>query len=424
MDQRLHDVLAGGVTLMLVAGGLCWLLALLRRGRSDLSIGLPVAIALGIRVLAAAAVSLTGIGEILRGGDELGFFAQAQEISATTFGSELWTDALTGELFKFVFAGQMWLFDSPEFVLRIAQAGIAVAGLALLAAAVHELAGARAASLSMWILALEPANVFFSTLLHKEANMILATGLVVYGGALMWRRADLRALIPMVLGCLIGLATRPYAAWFLVVAAALITMHSGLASQHRGSFRGMIAVGVVIVVAVFGVPSAIEATSDEKLEALQSSQDANASDDSNLALERVDYSSREAIVENLPSRVGDVLLRPYPWQIDNASQRLGLVGTMFTLFLIGFLVRELVIDRHALMKRAGPFLYTLFCLLIAYSLSAGNAGTAFRYRTHLVALAVCVAVALYSTRRQAESVADRAAEGERAWGLRAAGEPS
>ena len=152
MDQRLHDVLAGGVTLMLVAGGLCWLLALLRRGRSDLSIGLPVAIALGIRVLAAAAVSLTGIGEVLRGGDELGFFAQAQEISATTFGSEAWTDALTGELFKFVFAGQMWLFDSPEFVLRIAQAGIAVAGLALLATAMYELAGAKAARLSMWIL--------------------------------------------------------------------------------------------------------------------------------------------------------------------------------------------------------------------------------------------------------------------------------
>ncbi len=123
----------------------------------------------------------------------------------------------------------------------------------------------------------------------------------------------------------------------------------------------MIAVGVVIVVAVFGVPSAIEATSDEKLEALQSSQDANASDDANLALERVDYSSREAIVANLPSRVGDVLLRPYPWQIDNASQRLGLVGTMFTLFLIGFLVRELIIDRRALMKTGRVLSSTRCC---------------------------------------------------------------
>ena len=86
----------------------------------------------------------------------------------------------------------------------------------------------------------------------------------------------------------------------------------------------MLAVAVVVVVAVFGVPSAIEATTDEKLEGLQSSQDANVSDDANLALEEVDYSSREAVVANLPTRIRDVLLRPYPWQIDNASQQLGL----------------------------------------------------------------------------------------------------
>ena len=422
-DQRLHDVLAGGVTLLLVAGALYWLLRGLRRGRTDLSIGLPVAIAVGIRVLAAAAVSLTGIGEVLRGGDEIAFAAQARELSEATFGSAPWTDALTGELFKFVFAAQIRLFDSPEFALRVAQAAIAVAGLALLAAAVYEFAGASAARLSMWMLALEPANIFFSTLLHKEANMILATGLVVYGGAVLWRRADLRALLPMALGCLVGLATRPYAAWFLVVAAALITLHAGLASQHRGSVQGALAVLVVVVVAAFGVPSAIEATSDEKLEGLQSSQDANVNDDANLALEEVDYSSREAVVANLPTRVRDVLLRPYPWQIDNASQRLGLAGTMVTLFLIGFIGRELIVNRHSIMKRAGPFIYTFLCLLIAYSLSAGNAGTAFRYRTHLVALAICVAVALFSTRRQLASQPERLGNEASSAGMRPAAEP-
>ena len=67
--------------------------------------------------------------------------------------------------------------------------------------------------------------------------MILATGLVVYGGAVLWRRADLRALMPMVLGCLIGLATRPYAAWFLVVAAALITLHADSQASTEGPYK-------------------------------------------------------------------------------------------------------------------------------------------------------------------------------------------
>jgi hypothetical protein len=415
-DQQLHDFLAAGVTLMLIAGGLFLLVRFLRRDRPDFRIGVPLGIAFAVRVLAAAAVSLTGIGEVLRGGDEVGFLAQAHEVAAAPFGSELWSDALTGELFKFVFAAQIGLFDPPEFVLRITQAGIAVAGLALMAAAVYELAGARAATISIWVLALEPANIFFSTLLHKEANMILAAGLVVFGGTLLWKHGRVGALVPMVLGCLVGLATRPYAAWFLVVASALITLHAGLRAQHRTSFQGAVAVVVVVLVAAVGIPSAIEATSEENLEGLQASQTANVSDENaNLALEEVDYSTRGAIVTNLPTRIGDVLFRPYPWQIDNASQQLGLVGTIAALALLAFLLRELFLNRGAIMTRAGPILYTLVCLLIAYSLSAGNAGTAFRYRTHLVAMGVCVAVALWSARKDAVAAAtvDQRAAGAR-----------
>jgi hypothetical protein len=273
-----HDLLAGGITLLLVAGGLYLLLRRLTRERPDLAIAWPVAVAVVIRVLAAAAVSLTGIGEALRGGDEIGFLSQAREIAVTPLGHEPWADALTGALFKFLFATQIDLFDSPEFVLRMAQAGIAVAGLTLLAAAVYELAGARAATLSMWFLALEPTNVFFSTLLHKEANMILAAGLVIYGGAILWKRGDLRAFYPIVLGCLVGLATRPYAAWFLVAAALMIALHAGLRRQHRGSARGLTVVAVVVLFGAIAVPTAIEATNEENLEGLQSSQTANAND--------------------------------------------------------------------------------------------------------------------------------------------------
>ena len=363
----------------------------------------PVAIAFFIRVVAAAGVSLTGIGTSLRGGDETGFLSEAHEIAATQLFGEAWLDALTGSLYNFVFAGQVGLFDSPEFVLRITQAGIAVAGLLLLALAVYELAGARAATYSMWFLALEPTNIFFSTLLHKEANMILAAGLVAYGAARLWKHSDLRALVPMVFGCLVALATRPYAGWFLVAAAAICTLHAGLRREHRSSRRGLTAVAIAVVFALIAVPTAIDATSEESLEGLQSSQTANTNDpDANLALEQVNYSSRGAIVTSLPRRVRDVLLRPYPWQVDNASQQLGLLGTLVALGLISLLVRELILGRGAIMERAGPLIYLAFCLLIAYSLSAGNAGTAFRYRTHLVAVAGCALVALWSGRRQEE----------------------
>jgi len=50
--------------------------------------------------------------------------------------------------------------------------------------------------------------------------------------------------------------------------------------------------------------------------------------------------------------------------------------------------------RRELMALTGPMLYPLFFLLVAYALSAGNAGTSFRYRTHIVTLAVAALVAL------------------------------
>ena len=39
-------------------------------------------------------------------------------------------------------------------------------------------------------------------------------------------------------------------------------------------------------------------------------------------------------------------------------------------------------------------------MLVAYALSAGNAGTAFRYRTHIVGLALCLMIVLRSPRKE------------------------
>lgn len=74
------------------------------------------------------------------------------------------------------------------------------------------------------------------------------------------------------------------------------------------------------------------------------------------------------------------------------------MGLIFVLF------RELILNRGAIMTRAGPLLYLTFFTLITYSLSAGNAGTTFRYRTHIVAVAFCAWVAMWCARREMRDV--------------------
>ena len=228
--------------------------------------------------------------------------------------------------------------------------------------------------------------------------MYLAEGLVAYGGALLWKRGKLTALVPMIAGCLIAVATRPYVGWFLTAAAAAVVLHASLTRQ-RG-LRSFVLTSTCLILVFAFVPVVWDKSSDKNLERLQGSQDANARDQSNLALEQVDYSSREKVIVNLPQRIGDVIFRPYLWQTQNASQQMGVLGTLVVLVCLALLAAAIARNRRVLMPLAAPLVYPALFMLVAYALSAGNAGTAFRYRTHVVSLAICLAIVLLARRRQ------------------------
>lgn len=395
-DQSLHSTLVTLLTIALTGGAVALLVAHLRRSRPGFAIGPAVAVAFGARVVGAGLISLTPFAQQLRGGDELGFLGKAKLIAGTSPGSSEWTHALLRELHVFTLAVQHYLLDSPELALRVTQVGIAVAGLVLLVAAVYELAGPRAAVIAMWLVALEPAGIFFSSLLHKEANMMLAIGLVGFGGTKIWKLGQPRYLALIVAGCLIAVATRHYAGWFLIAAGAAIVLHAGLRAENRAAMRSLVLVALVVLFAAVAAPTVFQASTNESLQKnLQGSQEANASDSSNLKLEQVNFSTRGAIVQNLPGRVFDVLVRPFPWQLGNISQGLGLLGTAAAYLAFFFLIRTGIRSRGQIMARAGPLVYLAFFLLVAYSLSSGNAGTSFRYRTQVVSLFLCIIAALW-----------------------------
>src|SRR5262249_50123825 len=124
-----------------------------------------------------------------------------------------------------LFAMELKLGFLTVGAMRIVQVGIALTGVVLILAAIYDLAGGRAARLAAWLLALEPASIFFNSALHKEPNMELAAGLVVFGGTMIWRRLDVRGCLLCALGGLIAVETRSYAGWFLVSAAVLLLLH-------------------------------------------------------------------------------------------------------------------------------------------------------------------------------------------------------
>jgi hypothetical protein len=408
-DSAIYQTECVLIVLLFGAYTLYLLLRGLRHARPDLRIGKAVAVAFGLRFLAAAGLGQLSISQQLRGGDELTFLARARDVATLPIGSPASMKKLTGELHTFLFSLHDRVFHPapPELMLRVEMITFSVIGLALLAAAVYELAGARPAFIAAWILALEPTNVFFSSLLHKEPLMYMAEGMVAFGGAVLWKRGRLLALVPMVLGCLIATATRPYAGWFLAAAAAAVVLHASL-TRRRG-LQSLVLAAVVVALAALFFPVVWNRSSKENLKQLQLSQNANAADtQANLSLERIDYSTREKIIINMPKRVYDVITRPYLWQAQNTSQRLGILGTLVVLTCLVLLVGAVLQNRSTVMQRAGPLVYPAVLMLMAYALSAGNAGTAFRYRTHIVALALALIVVVRQGRREEQAAREEA----------------
>lgn len=402
MDETLYDIGCVVLATLLVGCSLRAMILRLRRSRPQLIIGEPVAVGVAARLLAAAAVSASGLGLTLRGGDEGTFLRGARDVAAAPLDSGLWLPGESHRLHEIVFALQIQLGDFPDGALRVTQVGIAMLGIVLVVAAIHDVAGPRGARLGAWVLALEPASVFFNSILHREPLLVLASGLVVFGGAVIWIRLDLRGVLVLALGCTIAIATRPYAGWFLITAALLLLLHASL--RHRSTkWRAVPLAYAVAIVAVAATPAVLKLTSQDTLEQnLQHSQDANTDPNSmrgsansnNLSLERVDFSTRADLVENLPARVRDIVLRPYPWQVENTSQQLGAIGTLVVLAALCLLVRYVRRNRGRALALTAPFIYPGVFLLIAYALSVGNAGTGFRYRTHLVLLGLATLIVL------------------------------
>lgn len=399
MNSTVH---AEGVILTtLFVGGVLWfLIRKLSRSRPDLRIGGPIAIGFGLRLAAIAGIGLTGLGSTLRGGDETTFLYYASYLAHQPLGHGYIPHG-PYELHVVLFA----LEDRMGLTLgamRIVQVGIALTGVILILAAVNDLAGGRAARLAAWLMAFEPASIFFNSALHKEPNMELAAGLVVFGGTMLWRRLDVRGLLLFALAGLIAVWTRTYAGWFLVSASVFILLHASLRSLNRPLRAMPIIYGLLIGVALV-TPTVLTATSGKNLRTLQQSQNAYANsigtgsggpNTNNLKDEKVDFSTRGKVIVNLPLRIRDLIFKPYPWQLGDTSQRFGAIGTLVAYALFALLVIYGWESRGKIFPRAGPVLYPMIFLLIAYSLAAGNAGTGFRYRTHLVTLAIAAVVIL------------------------------
>jgi hypothetical protein len=372
----------------------------LGRRRSREGLLAPVLAAFGIRVAATLGLAaLSSLGARLRGPDDPAFLDAARSIADEPLGSTAWGGTSEGALFPSLLAIQIRLLGDPGATsLRLVQCLIATIGIALIGAAVADLAGSKAGVIAAWILAIEPSNVFFSTILQKESFVVLGEGLVLLGVAHGVVKRTVLSVGITGLGLVVVLAVRPYAAAFLLLAVILVALQLGL--RRLWPHKARIALATfAVVIACIGVGVAVGPALDRELERLQTVHDLQLAEESNLDLAPVDLTSPSGLAAGVPQRLYDFFAKPYPWQLANVEQRLGAMGTVITWALALLVLAVLVRNYRFMLSRGWPIIYIMGCLVVGYALTTTNSGTGFRHRVHfIVVLAVLAGLAYASTR--------------------------
>jgi hypothetical protein len=381
---------------LLCGGAVVWALyRRLARTRPGFGIGGALIVAMAARVVAAVAVDALGsTGTRLRGPDDGAFFQTAEKLGHVGLTDSAWRHT---DLHGVTLALPIRILGDPgALTLRFLEVALVIVGITLIGAAVYDLAGSSAAKLVAWVLALEPTSVFFSSFLHKEALMILGEGLVAFGSVLFLRRRRNGGLAAVALGLFVVAAARPYAAVFLGIGAALVCFH---ATVRRFISKGRVlpAILACILLVALLVATGVWSVQAGKLDELQRFQNVGGAN-SNLALEPVDFTTVSGVVEGLPLRVRDFLMRPYPWEQANLSQRLGAGGTLLTWLLFLTAIVGVALNRRRARAALVVFGYLIGAVILGYALTTANAGTGFRHRVNVLLLLTAVVAIVWSDR--------------------------
>src|SRR3954447_3193064 len=381
-----------GVALLLLAATLVVFMRPIQARRAGLALIAPLATAAGLRVATAVVIAAVPGLNGARPIDDRFAYPLAKRLidDPETFGAV--PGAIVSHLQLWLLAGQTAVIGraAGDFPLRITQIAITVMAIGVVAVAVNDLAHPRAGVLVAWLLALEPAGVFLSGFLLKEPLVMLGEAFLILGCVRMYERRDAPSVAWMAAGLALAGVIRPYLLLGGGAACVLVLIHSAL--RHPAGRARSLTLGLAVVAVAVGTAVAV-ARGDRIVDELQFSQDANTHDAANLKLEPVDLTTVGGAAEAVPRRIFDLWFRPYPWQTASLSERLGVIGTLYAWALL-FLALFLVLRRpRESFPKVAPLVYVAICLTVTYAVSTGNAGTGFRYRTHLLmAVAACVSV--------------------------------
>jgi hypothetical protein len=398
------------------------MLTLDRRGYYTASYRLPVATGFGLRLIAVAvAAAVPAIGHKLTSTDETAFLATTKALAALPFSDSRWmsmtvhwTEVIPWALTYKVFG------NCGPLPLRLEQIGLSLVAVIGVSSVSGRLGGCRAGIIAAWIAALEPSSIYFAGLLHQESLCMVGEALLLAALVGAWT-AEWRGLTDsrfwrLTAAGLVGLAlifgTRSYMTFFAGVAVVLV-LAGAVLCRRVGPARALTALtAAAVLVALAGVIAAPHVV-PSSLANLQHQLNLNYSG-ANLPLPHATVTSASGLLKTIVARSVDLALRPFPWQLGSAAQKVAVLGTLVWYVLVA--VALILMIRRGLDQRLVPVAILAICETIGFSLTLVDTGEGFRHRINLIMmLAVALGVLVdrwLSARGQATRETDDSAAKE------------
>jgi len=263
-------------------------------------------------------------------------------------------------------------------------------------------------------IALFPSFIIWSGQLLKDGLIIFLLVLTMTMVLQLQEKFGYIALSLLVFALFAILSLRFYT-FYMVVIAVVGSFVIGVSSSQRSVLRTaiiMVLIGFSLSYLGVGRQADVDLSTFASLQRIQSSRTDLARAAESGFNQDVDVSTTEGALSAIPTGFMYLMLAPFPWQAENLRQAITIPEVLLWWALIPFLISGLIYTVKNRLRNAFPVLMFSLMLTLAYSVSQGNVGTAYRQRTQIqvfLFILIGVGYTLYQEKRENEKLRQAAA---------------
>lgn len=353
------------------------------------------------RVFAAALLLRVALGAVINFFDLHGFFGP-DAFTYDAFGDAVlksWQGDYSGNYILSFIGGTNWGMSYIVAVIYAvtgrnmlavqffnAVAGAATAPLVYLCAD-HIFVNKSVARLSALFCAFFPSLVLWSSFGLKDAPIVFLLALIMLATLRLGERVR-AGYVALLASALAGVMSFRFYIFYMVAASIAGAFLIGTRAHSTTSLlrQCLMIVGVGLALTYLGVSRSANEQIDQfaSLQAVQAVRQGHAYGAGSAYGQDVDVSTTSGALSALPSGVVVFLFAPFPWQITNLRQSITLPEMALWWASVPLLVLGLWYTLKFRLRPALPVLLFSAMTTLAYALTQGNVGTAYRMRAQLL----------------------------------------